>query len=508
MVSFVGAYSGTSVRQRVSEKSGKKLISLTDLHRANEEPYKQRADRFIRYKETQLRLKELSKGVSSKDIVLNASGSITQIFGELEVIRGGAREDQGTFANTDIALFYASCISDDCYFWLNSVLKSDGTTLESDEVVYAKSASIELGSKSMSVFELPNGSYVLSQTEVTKIAEKEPISFLDFLKSNSPEALPYKGYKFKKIKYSGSKGGRPPNAVPIPLAAAYWTKESLAGNPVTCRLLGAAMVESIERRADKAFGKVISEEEYNRRFNRNFANLIASYPETFMFLEKKSELRVSVYEEVKKNIKKRYPLGVIKGIKDKVSLKKEIVYLSSQSPIDFWKMIPSQELTYELGNLIRAKYPDAMTKVIPLQGRNQSIVFVFQFFDSIVDYQDVEECALKRRYVQIAKEALKVDYAFLFLVSPLGATPAAYSFIQNNLPDGENGCFGSVGILTVKQLAQFYHSQIIANKQTSAGKGRVTKEFKKFLDYENRTNPLEALTDSQYKQLTIFDMKN
>jgi hypothetical protein len=42
---------------------------------------------------------------------------------------------------------------------------------------------------------LPDGRYVLSQTQVAEAVGKTKVSFGDFLVSKSPEALPYKGFR-------------------------------------------------------------------------------------------------------------------------------------------------------------------------------------------------------------------------------------------------------------------------------------------------------------------------
>ncbi len=91
----------------------------------------------------------------------------------------------------------------------------------------------------------------LSQTKLAEAVDEDETSFRRFLGSNSPEALPYKGFRPDKLAVEGNNAKV--NGIPIPLAVAYWTKEAASGNPTAARLLGACAVESIERRADKAF---------------------------------------------------------------------------------------------------------------------------------------------------------------------------------------------------------------------------------------------------------------
>ena len=499
---YIGAFNGFSVRQGVDST----LVSLTDLYKACSSPASLRTDKWLRSEEVQARLRQIAE-TSKLELEVDKSGVILQIPGILEVIRGGARKAQGTFANHDLALFYASALSDDCYNWLFHVLNGARISQENDEVIKAKKATITVGTFTLSVFQLPDGSYRLSQTEVSNTVFTDETNFRDFLASNSPEALPYKGFKFGKVKAKGEKG-RPANAIPVSLAVAFWIKQGISGNEKAVRLLGACAVETIERRADKAFGVHRTEEEYNQRFDQVFQLIISSYPAIFSLYSNKQSIRVSVYGAAKKQIKKNYPEGVIiKGIKGKSQLLKEIVYLSSSCTPDFWRLTTQRELTYKLGELSPTKYPDAITGRIPVgSGRNkQEAVFIFQFFDPIVDYQDVEECALKRQYVQLAREALKIDHVFLFFVSPLGATSHAHAFIQDRLPGGENGCDGYVGALTAKELTQFYVGQALTTKITPLARGRITKGCRNLLNYEIRINPLSAIVSDNYQQLNLFE---
>jgi hypothetical protein len=135
---------------------------------------------------------------------------------------------------------------------------------KSQKAVKAERDTILLGDISLEVFKMPDGQYRLSQTQVPEAVGEGEISFRDFRKSNSPEALRYKEFRSKKISVLGNNSKIP--AIPIELAAAYWVKESIAHNVVASRLLGACTVESIERRADIAFGIKRTEEEYNQRF--------------------------------------------------------------------------------------------------------------------------------------------------------------------------------------------------------------------------------------------------
>lgn len=92
----------------------------------------------------------------------------------------------------------------------------------------AERATIYLGSIPLEVFMLPNGRYVLSQTQVAEAVGKTEVSFRDFLQSNSPEALPYKGFRSAKLSITGNNVKI--NTIPINVTSAYWTKEAIVGN--------------------------------------------------------------------------------------------------------------------------------------------------------------------------------------------------------------------------------------------------------------------------------------
>jgi hypothetical protein len=123
--------------------------------------------------------------------------------------------------------------------------------------IKATRAAIELGDIPIEVFMLPSGVYRLSELQATEIVDKTNGYIRDFLKGKSLEALPWKGYTAEKIAIEKDHDGRGSSrisAIPIELAVAFWTKEAVAGNSKAARLLGACAAESIERRADAAFG--------------------------------------------------------------------------------------------------------------------------------------------------------------------------------------------------------------------------------------------------------------
>ena len=128
----------------------------------------------------------------------------------------------------------------------------------------AKRATIQLGDRELEIFQLPDGSYWFSQTEVATCVGKPEISFRRFSTSKWLKALPGIGSQsdgFEKIQREGE-GGPPIRGVPLIVASAYWLKEAIAKNKQAQGLTWACMSETLARRADAAFGVQRSEAEY------------------------------------------------------------------------------------------------------------------------------------------------------------------------------------------------------------------------------------------------------
>lgn len=468
---YVGAYKGIPIRSK--QLDSKQLISLTDLYKANGSKSKYRPDKWLKTSEIQKLLASKAKKLKVKP-QKNKKGEIIEVPGVLWVVRGGDRYFQGTFIDEEIVKLYTTWVSEDCSQWLSGLLFEENSI----EVIKAIKVTIRLGLIEIDVYQLPNGNYCLSQVQITTIVGLGESSFRHFLESKSPEAMPHKGFRSARLVTNDSNNVRP-KAVPIAVAVAFWTKESIRGNIEASRLLGACAVETIERRADKAFGKVVTDQQYNDRFQVTRESIIANCPQQFL-TSNKPQLNVAVFSGKKRNIKSDYPDGIIPDVsRDK--LVEELALLSTYCSEPHWKLTPGLELNYKLGRLSKTKYPDLVSGIIQL-GQSKG-VFIYQIYDSIVDYQQVEK-SISRRYIQIAKESLNVDYAFLFLVAPLGATPEANLFIQEKLPEGENGCSGFVGVLTVKELADFYASRAIQSRGQSFMKGKIAKRFKPLREYK------------------------
>jgi hypothetical protein len=113
-------------------------------------------------------------------------------------------------------------------------------------VVKVVRTTIELGGISLEVFQLPDSTYELSQTQVAEAIEKTEINVRRFLKAESLQALPGKEFTPVKMAVEGTKTKI--NAIPVPVAIAYWVNEVRQGNKKAIDLITACAIEAIERR--------------------------------------------------------------------------------------------------------------------------------------------------------------------------------------------------------------------------------------------------------------------
>ncbi len=130
--------------------------------------------------------------------------------------------------------------------------------------IKATRATILLGDIELDVFQLPDGSYQISQSQTTEAVNKPPKRMVQLAKSEKGQILIQSGFeKGLKVKVEGSK---PVNLVPLEVAFQFWVLELSIGNQEALALVVASGVEALERRADAAFNILRTEEEINERF--------------------------------------------------------------------------------------------------------------------------------------------------------------------------------------------------------------------------------------------------
>lgn len=211
--------------------------------------------------------------------------------------------------------------------------------------------------------------------------------------------------------------------------------------------------------------------------------LLSGYPVLNSFAER-GNLSISApladhYDAIESCLKKAFPDGGIEEM-GKAGIREKLAALSTYT--ENWKFGTQKEMGYKLASSLCAKYPDLTTQAFPIvvDGQPKTAVLMFQISDLVVDERDVE-LAVGRQYIKRATEALPVDYAFLFLISPFGATPRAYDAIRRDLPSEMKGF---VGVMTVKEVGEALLKQAKAERKASLVKGEIRKAFSDILEYE------------------------
>lgn len=364
------------------------------------------------------------------------------------------------------------------------------------DVIRAKRAEIELGDKKIEVFQLPSGEYKLSQTQVAEAVGKKEASFRDFLGSKSLEALPYKGFRSEKLPVQGN--NKPINAIPIKLAIAYWTKETIAGNINATRLLAASADEAIQRRADTAFGISRSEQEYNKLFKRSFEGL-GLIAQEFSYLQKYAQdsqiYDDETYKAIKPLLNSDYKNPIFGMTEDE--FRDDLASLSARTKK--WRLKIEDELEFEFDGDRDYSYPDLISDAFlcsaDLDGVQQKVLFIFECKNPIITVSHIKECLYDRKYLEAARDKYELSHVFLFFVAPLGGEPKAFSYVDKRLaPDDD----GYVRIISVKKMAEFLKAQI--DVTNPAKKAEITKLYRKLLNYQIPSIPLlPASTSSNSK---------
>ena len=246
----------------------------------------------------------------------------------------------------------------------------------------------------------------------------------------------------------------------------------------------AKTVRTISIRFIQGVGQNISTQEI-------LQGLTTSYPVLSDFVERK-QVKISAplsryWDKMKSTLKKNYPHGGITYQnpngeltgKKTDEIRKDIQFLSTYT--DGFKLQGIKELRYELASDPRGKYPSLISDVLnfDISDESGSAVIMFQFDDLIIDQPYVERI-VGLGYIHTAKEFLKVDQAYLFFVAPFGADAYAEDHIKTRLPIEYQGY---VGVLTVKELANFLYRQAESTRNLGFAKGELNTEFKQLRNY-------------------------
>jgi hypothetical protein len=153
----------------------------------------------------------------------------------------------------------------------------------------ATRATIKLGDIYLDVFQLPDGKYFLSLTQVAGAIDIPLKRMSELRELNMAKTLCPQGFRMSEtIKVEG--GTKPVTAISLDDASTYWTLAAFkTQNIKAIALVAACTAESLERRADAAHGVVRDEEERNDRMaarvkgkvaRRSLTDVIKAYVES------------------------------------------------------------------------------------------------------------------------------------------------------------------------------------------------------------------------------------
>ena len=140
----------------------------------------------------------------------------------------------------------------------------------------AKRETITISSLEVEGFQMPDGSYRMSQTQAAEIIGKDEINARRFLDSKGIKTLLGKGYTPDTIEVEPSgqvRGQTRINALPLEVVTAFWIWQCSRGNKPAISLVMALATETLERRFDRAFGVSRIEAEYDQRLDARIQKL-------------------------------------------------------------------------------------------------------------------------------------------------------------------------------------------------------------------------------------------
>ena len=133
------------------------------------------------------------------------------------------------------------------------------------ESIKATRATVAIGDLIVDAFQLPDGSYRMSQTQAADLVGLTERNAREFLDSKTFERLAGDGFTpaIFDIDSEQSRGQSRFRGLPLEVVVIYWVYQCYRGNKKAFALLIALATESLERRFDNAFGMVRTEQERN-----------------------------------------------------------------------------------------------------------------------------------------------------------------------------------------------------------------------------------------------------
>jgi hypothetical protein len=133
----------------------------------------------------------------------------------------------------------------------------------------AKRATVEIGTISVEVFQLPTGEYVMSQSQAGEAIGLNHVSTVRFLskkRSESSDSKAFQSYKVPVQKDWEGQGNRQTiTGIGINLASEFWATQAFKGNKKAEALTIACVIEALERRCDSAFTELKTEQKYQEK---------------------------------------------------------------------------------------------------------------------------------------------------------------------------------------------------------------------------------------------------
>lgn len=147
----------------------------------------------------------------------------------------------------------------------------------------AKRAPVAIGALSVEGFQMPDGSYCMSQTQAAECVGLSERNAREFLQSKGLKALMGEDYTpaISEIEVEPdpgqARGQTRIRGLGLEAVSAYWLWQAHRGNKAALALCIALMTETLERRFDAAFGVERSEGDRNTRLTQRLqADLAAA----------------------------------------------------------------------------------------------------------------------------------------------------------------------------------------------------------------------------------------
>lgn len=136
----------------------------------------------------------------------------------------------------------------------------------------AKRVSIEIGTIKVFVYRTTENEYYLAGRNVTDAVKEDNKTLPRFYGVKSLNDLPHAPLSLRQIK---AESGETIIPIAIQDAIDYWIGMIANGNAIAKALVSACAYETIERRADRAFGVTVSEEERDERIRARMQRVLS-----------------------------------------------------------------------------------------------------------------------------------------------------------------------------------------------------------------------------------------